>query len=459
MLKDFHPDLALFKGWFSKHKERIKEDLFQFLRFKSISTDKSFRRDMQACADWLVQYVKNHGVHAELVSTSTVPIVFAEMKPVKKEAHTLLVYGHYDVQPVDPIELWHSDPFEPVEREGQIYARGASDDKGQIFYALTAAFAWFEMKKEWPIHLKFCIEGEEESQSTGLSEALPRLKEKFQADSLLIVDFDQLQHGPCITLGARGMAALEVTLTGSSTDLHSGVLGGVAYNPNRALAELLSRLYDEKGRVQVPHFYDDIDEEDGSLYAYPYDASYFQKAFKIAAFGGEKGKTLQEANWLRPTLEINGIVGGYTGHGIKTVIPSKATAKLSMRLVPSQNPHKILKSLESFLKQNVVQGMDVQVELCGGEEAWRGDPRSKLCAALREAVEDATHQNCENILSGASIPVISSLNQALSTQVAGMGYALASDQIHAPNEHFDMHRFELGFLTFVRLIDRLKGAS
>lgn len=455
MIADSCPSLKELKSWFEKNRERIKEDLFSFLRFASISTDPAYKKDLEGCAKWLAAYAKEKGLHAELLPTSTVPIVYIEGKSEKKGAKTLLAYGHYDVQPVDPIALWESDPFEPVEKGGKIFARGACDDKGQIFYALTAALAWVDLGKPFPIGLKFCIEGEEECHSKGLTESLPHLREKLKTDALLIVDFDQLEGEPSLTLGARGVAALEVVLTGSNTDLHSGILGGIAYNPNRALAELLSQLYDGEGKIQIPGFYDEVDREDHQLYAYPYDATYFQDAFNIRAFGGQRGKSLQEANWFQPTLDINGMFGGYTGSGVKTVIPARATAKLSMRLVPSQKPEKILRALEKFLKERAPKGMEVDVILQGGEAAWRGSPNSDLALAVSKAASEATGKKCKNILSGASIPVVTHLKEALGSSVAGMGYALASDKIHAPNEHFDMERFEMGFLTFGRTIAML----
>ena len=447
------------KRWFSLHQKRIRDDYFQFLRFRSISTDPAYRKDCEACAEWLRAYLERGGLHAELIKTSGLPIVYAEDLSVGDAAETILLYGHYDVQPVDPIELWDSPPFEPTERDGSIFARGAVDDKGQIFYALLAVLCWKELHGSLPVRIKFCIEGEEECGSKGLSKALPKLHSKLRADHLLVVDFDQFDRDtPAVSLGARGLAALEVSLIGSTMDLHSGLCGGIAYNPNRAMVELLAKLWDRDGRVQVPGFYDDVlelSEREKNGYDYRADRSYYMKQFGIEVFGGETGRTLKEANWFRPTLEINGISGGYAGSGIKTVIPSSAHAKISCRLVPNQNPEKITHAVEAFLKSHAPQGMKIAIVRHPGEPAFRSNPQSKLARAISSASSEVMGVACKSTLSGGSIPVVPSLVRASGAEVVGMGYGLIDDQIHAPNEHFDMHRFELGFLTVGRAIGLL----
>ena len=451
--------IAELKRWFSLHQKQIRDDYFQFLRFRSISTDPAYRKDCEECAEWLRAYLQRGGLHAELIKTSGLPIVYAEDLSAGDASETVLLYGHYDVQPVDPVELWNSPPFEPTERDGSVFARGAVDDKGQIFYALLAVLCWKELRGSLPVRIKFCIEGEEECGSKGLSGALPKLHSKLRADHLLVVDFDQFDRDvPAVSLGARGLAALEVTLTGSNIDLHSGLCGGIAYNPNRALVELLAKLWDQDGRVQVPGFYDDVlelSEEEKNGYSYRADQSYYMQQFGIEVFGGETGRTLKEANWFRPTLEINGISGGYAGSGIKTVIPSSAHAKISCRLVSNQDPEKISRAVEAFLKSHVVHGMKITIVRHPGEPAFRGDPKSKLARAISSASSEITGASCKSTMSGGSIPVVPSLVRASGAQVVGMGYGLIDDQIHAPNEHFDMHRFELGFLTVGRAIGLL----
>jgi acetylornithine deacetylase/succinyl-diaminopimelate desuccinylase-like protein len=444
------------KKWFNKHKTRIREDYFRFLRFPSISADPAYHADCLRCAEWLIEHLKKGNLHAERIETPTLPIVYAQDLSAGANRPTVLLYGHYDVQPPDPVELWKSPPFEPAERDGSIYARGASDDKGQIFYAVCAVQCWKDLGRPLPVNIKFCIEGEEEFSSRGLSEMLPSLKTKLKADHLLVVDFNQFDPDiPAVSLGTRGLVALEVTLTGSNSDLHSGMYGGIAYNPNRALIELLARLWDAEGRVQVPGFYEGITDptaEELNTFEKRHEKDYYTRHFGIEAFGGEKGKSLHEANCFRPTLEINGIVGGYTGAGIKTVIPASSHAKITGRLVPGQDPQKITTSIAEFLKRHAVPGMKVEIKTHKGEPAFRSKADSKLAKAVAAAAEEVTGNRCRFLTSGASIPIIPDLMRSSGASATGMGYGLDGDAIHAPNEHFDMHRFEQGFLTVGRAL-------
>jgi len=451
--------LSQFKKWISQHRKQCLEDYFSFLRFKSISADPAFKKDVLSCAEWLKNYIaKTTGMKAELIKTKGYPLVFAENKEAGPKAPTLLIYGHYDVQPVDPLQLWKSDPFEPTVRDGKIFARGAVDDKGQIFFAIMAVRAWKELGLRLPINLKFCIEGEEESSSTGLSKALASLKHKMKADSLLVVDFSQFdQSSPAVSLGARGILAMEVTLTGSNSDLHSGEHGGLAYNPNKALAQLLSQLWDQNGRVQVDGFYESVKEaaKEKKFFAFRYDKKDYSKEFGVEAFGGEKGLTLAENNVFMPTLEINGISGGYTGQGFKTVIPKEAIAKISVRLVPNQDPDKVGRLVAAFLKKRVVKGMKINVAFLGGEPAFRGKVNSSLAKAVAKASEEVTGKVCKNVLCGGSIPIMAKMIRELNCDIVGTGYCLPTDNIHAPNEHFSWDRFEKGFLTVARVLELL----
>jgi acetylornithine deacetylase/succinyl-diaminopimelate desuccinylase-like protein len=442
------------KNWFDKHRSRIREGYERFLRFSSISADPAYQGDCLKCADWLVDFLQKGKLKAERIETSTLPIVYAEDLSAGPDRETLLIYGHYDVQPVDPLELWTSPPFEPTERDGSIYARGAVDDKGQIFYAILACIALKEMGHRLPVNLKFCIEGEEECHSRGLSQMLPHLKSKLKAHHLLVVDFDSFAPDiPALSLGGRGMVALEVTLKGSNSDLHSGLYGGIAYNPNRALVEILAKLWDEEGRVRVPGFYDgvlDATEEELKTFACRQDKAYYTKHCGIEAFSGEKGRSLHESNCFRPTLELNGVFGGYTGAGIKTVIPAAAHAKITCRLVPGQDPEKVALAVAKFIKTHAKKGMKVEVACDKGKSAFRGNPHSKLSNAVAKASSETTGNPCRYVITGASIPIVPELIQASGATVVGMGYGLIDDAIHAPNERFDMHRFEQGFLTVGR---------
>lgn len=441
-------------------KEEVRQDYFHFLRFQSISADPEKKSEMKRCAAWLKEYIAaKTGMATEAIETEGFPIIYAEDLRAGPAAPTVLMYGHYDVQPVDPLELWKSKPFEPSMRDGNIYARGASDDKGQIFYAITALRAWKELGREWPVNVKFCIEGEEESASFGLHQAIGGLKEKFKADALLVIDCGSLdRQTPALTLGARGMLTMEVTLTGSKTDLHSGLHGGMAYNPNKALVQLLAQLWDEKGQVAVSGFYDDVletTEEERRRFAFPYDQEKYMKECGVWAIGGEKGRDLADNNCFRPVLEINGIGGGYWGPGFKTVIPAQASAKISCRLVPNQDPQRIGRQIADFLKKHVVQGMQLKVELLDGEAAFRCSPDSHIAKAVTLASSEAMGKPCKNILCGASIPIVATLSRELGSDVVGMGYGLPSDDIHAPNEHFSWDRFEKGFLTVARTLELL----
>jgi acetylornithine deacetylase/succinyl-diaminopimelate desuccinylase-like protein len=451
--------LPFFQQWFQKNKQAIEKDYFDFLRFRSISTEPAFKKEVDRCAEWVSSYLEQSGFDSRLVETPVHPVVVAENSHAGPERPTLLIYGHYDVQPVDPIELWISDPFTPTVREGKIFARGAVDDKGQIFYAMVAMRAWKEKGEPLPINIKFCIEGEEEASSLGLSNILPKIEKSLRADHLLVVDYDAYDENvPAINLGARGMLSMDVSIQGATGDLHSGLYGGIAYNPNRALAELLAKLYDEEGRVTVEGFYEDVKaptEQERKTFPARYDRAFFTKHFGIEAFGGEKGSTIQEANLFRPVLEINGMAGGYFGPGFKTVIPAKAIAKLSCRLVPGQDPKKIAMAIRSFLEKHCPHGMKLQVDLHLASRAYRGNPDSALSRAVAAASEEVTGHSCRKVLSGASVPIVEPLVRATRAEVVGMGYGLPTDQIHAPNEHFDMRRFEKGFLTVAQAIGML----
>ncbi|MBF8262687.1 MAG: cNDP2 [Parachlamydiales bacterium] len=443
--------------WIDRHFSQIKADLFTFLRFKTISSDPSLKAEHQKCAEWLSRYLQQSGCQSEVIPTPGLPLVYAENLSAGPRSPTLLIYGHYDVQPIDPTNLWHTDPFEPVEKKSMVYARGAQDDKGQIFFAIQALRFFMETHKTLPVNLKFCIEGEEESGSTGLSKALPQLKDKLKTDDLLVVDFDIIDaQTPAINLGARGLITLEAVLRGSNIDLHSGMYGGIAYNPNRAAAELVCGLWDEQGRVAIPHFYDEVAElsmAEKALFSKG-DVKFIREA-GIEALSGEAGLSPIESCWFRPTLEINGLAGGYAGPGVKTVIPSEARIKISCRLVPNQDPFRIGQLVKEYLIRQVKKGIHISVEILHGGKAYRGQADSRLAKAVSTSYEEVMKAPCQKILSGGSIPVVSELMSALHPNVVGMGYGLASDNVHAPNEHFDLERFKMGIMTVVRTIVHL----
>ena len=446
-----------YRDWFDQNFTRIKKDYFHFLTFQSVSTDDAYRGEVLNCANFLCKYLNDGGISSQLIETTGNPIVYAEDLSAGPSAPTVLVYGHYDVQPPEPLDLWESPPFEPTERDGRIFARGASDNKGQIFYTILSLIASKALNIPLKGNIKLCIEGEEESGSIALSKALPGLKEKFKADSLLVVDFDSGPDGiPFVSLGARGVLALEVTYIGSSQDFHSGIMGGVAYNPNRALVEGLGSLWDENGRITIPGFYEGVREfTESAGKAYPFTKEFLKEEYGVEAIGGEKGKTLEESNWHLPTLEINGMIGGYTGKGGKTVIPSSASAKLTCRLVLDQDPKKIEAMLIQALKERAPKGIKVEIIKQGIAPAFRSDRNCPLAKAVDQSSSEVSGKKAAFVYSGGSIPIVAEFKEKLDVEAIGMGYALPSDQVHAPNEHFDMDRFEKGFLTVARIFQLL----
>ncbi len=448
-----------YRRWIGENRDCIRKDYFEFLAFQSISSELQYAKQVRACAKWVVLYLQSCGFGAELVETSGHPVVWGEDLSAGSDRPMLLIYGHYDVQPVDPLELWKSPPFEATERDGKVFARGAVDDKGQIFYAMCAMKMLRSLHGGLPINVKFCIEGEEESGSEGLADALPRMQKRLRADSLLVVDYDSYdEKTPAINLGARGIMTLSVSLTGSNGDLHSGIYGGIAYNPNRAMAELLASLYDCEGRVAVDGFYDGVREptaEEIRSFGRDEDILRYAKEAGIEAFGGEKGRSLSEANLLRPVLEINGIAGGYAGSGFKTVIPAKTVAKLSCRLVPGQDPDDVGHKIARFLKGRCPRGMKIDVDLNRGAAAYRANLSSRLAQAIGLASEEVMRRPCKRVLSGASVPIVGALARAAGADIVGMGYGLVTDLIHAPNEHFDFPRLERGLLTVARGLELL----
>lgn len=449
------------KEWYKTHQQEILEDFFTFLRFPSISTDPHFKEHIHKAAHWLCDYMQGIGLEAQLWETPGHPVVFGTYERAGKDRPTLLIYHHYDVQPVDPLELWTTPPFEPTIRQNQVYARGAVDNKGQCFYSLTALKACLSLAKELNVNLKFFIEGEEESGSSGTSTLLKKKQAELKADYLLVVDFDiPSKTSPGVTVGMRGLVAMEVECENSSTDLHSGTHGGIALNPNRALATLLSGMWDEKGRVQIPGFYDDVQplsKESLAKVDMAFDQELYQKKFGVHAFCPEEGYSLKESNGLRPVLEINGMSGGYTGPGFKTVIPSKAHAKISCRLVPAQDPEKVFQSIKKYFESNAPKGLKIKLTAKGGAPAYRSELNSSIVKTVNFAYEEVFGTPSQYLFCGASVPIIVELANLSQAEVAMMGVGLAEDDIHAPNEHFGLDRFELGYLTMGRILSRLSS--
>ena len=452
-------NVAQLSQWFNVNRARILEDFFTFLAFQSISTDRAYQKEIRRTAEWLESYLKSIGLEVVLWETPGHPVIFASHLQAGPSRPTLLIYNHYDVQPVDPLELWKSDPFKPEIRGDSVYARGASDNKGQCFYTITAIKAVLQMARSLNLNIKLFIEGEEEAGSNGTFHILRQKKAELKADHLLIVDAGMLDATtPAVTVGMRGLVTLEVECRNASIDLHSGIHGGIALNPNRALAQLLATLWDKEGRIAIAHFYDavqPISTEALSLLDLSFDLEQYKQTFGVKAFCPEKGYSLKESNWLRPSLEINGICGRYIGPGFKTVIPSKASAKLSCRLVSGQDPDQVCAQIERHLRLHVAQGVELKVKFHQMAKAFYTSSQCLIATIAASCCEEIFKKSCRFILCGASVPIVVDLADVSEADTIAIGLGLEGDDIHAPNEHFSLDRFERGFLMMGRILSNL----
>lgn len=441
-------------------REEALRDYFTFLKFKSVSSEKEHVHDVKACADWLVTYLKNMGFKVELWEIEGHhPTIFASFE-VSKSKPTLLIYNHYDVQPIDPLEAWNSPPFEPTERDGEIYARGAQDNKGQCFYTVQALKALLKHEGTLPVNVKLCIEGEEECGSIGLAKILKEKSKELKADFLAIVDVGiPAKNQPAVTLGARGLVTMDVEVQGTNVDLHSGSHGGLVYNPIHALVEILNSVRLPNGKVAIPSFYDDVlplTSEEKKELSFTFDENEYEKKFGCKVTGGEKEFSPLERISVRPTFEVNGISGGYSGLGFKTVIPSIASAKISCRLVPNQEPKKIAELVKQYLEKKAPPGVKVSVHIHqGGGKAVRAKLDSKVSQAFVKAYQAIFNTPCKFIFEGGSIPIVTELSKASESEVVFVGLGLSGDQIHAPNEHFGLDRFEKGFKLIIHALHEL----
>ncbi|MDX8431325.1 MAG: M20/M25/M40 family metallo-hydrolase [Candidatus Algichlamydia australiensis] len=448
-----------YSKWFKENEKQIREDFFTFLRFPSVSTEPDFKGDVRMCANWVKKYLEEMGLHASLWEGEGHPVLFAETE--HQEGYpTILLYHHYDVQPVDPLDLWESKPFSPTVRDGKVYARGACDNKGQCFYSITAVKAYLEAGGK--CNIKFLIEGEEEAGSATLRQLLKEKQKELQCDHLIIVDITIPEPGvPAVTLGMRGNIAFHVECTEANFDLHSGEHGGLAYNPNRALAELLAKLWNEKGEIAIPQFYDDLAEiskEDLAALNFTFDEERYKKEFGIRKIVEEGDFSPKMRNWLRPTVEINGMGGGYVGEGFKTIIPAKASAKISCRLPPGLKPDKVEKQVKEFLFSHIVEGIELKVDVLSKGGAGYFTPVSNpTVAPVAKAYEDVFNRPCEYAITGGSIPIAVELAEASRAEPILMGVALATDQIHAPNEYFGLDRFAQGFEVMAKALTNFEN--
>ncbi|MFN7490405.1 MAG: dipeptidase [Chryseotalea sp.] len=441
------------KEYIAQHQERFLQELFDLLRIPSVSADSKFKTDVRKAAEYVkVKLLEAGATKVELVETKGHPIVFGE-KIIDPELPTVLVYGHYDVQPADPLHLWTSPAFEPVVKDGKIYARGACDDKGQ-FYMHIKAFEIMNKQNTLPCNVKFMIEGEEEVGSDNLPIFVKEYKEKLKADIILISDTSliSLEH-PSITVGLRGLSYLEVEVTGPNRDLHSGVYGGAVANPINVLAQMIASLHDENGKVNIPGFYDAVvnptEEEREALNKAPFNLEHYKKDLDIADVKGEKGYTTIERTGIRPTLDVNGIWGGYTGEGAKTVLPSKASAKISMRLVPNQDSATITELFTKHFQAIAPSSVKVKVTPHHGGQPAVTSTTSKAYLAAEKAFEEVWGKKPIPTRDGGSIPIVSLFKKELGLETVLMGFGLDSDAIHSPNEHYGIKNFTIGIETIV----------
>lgn len=443
----------MIKEYIATNEQRFLAELFDWLRIPSISADSRNKEDVRRAALYLKEKFSAAGVDSvEICETKGHPVVYAE-KIVDKSLPTVLVYGHYDVQPADPLNLWSSPPFEPVVKDHKIYARGACDDKGQV-YMHVKAFETMAKLNALPCNVKFMVEGEEEVGSDNLGDFVKANKAKLKADVILISDtaLISLEH-PSITVGLRGLSYMEVEVTGPNRDLHSGVYGGAVANPINTLCQMIASLHDENGRVTIPGFYDKVvnltDQDRESLNKAPFDLTEYKADLDINDVKGEKGYSTIERTGTRPTLDVNGIWGGYTGEGAKTVLPSKAHAKISMRLVPNQTSAEITELFTRHFKSIAPSSVKVNVTAHHGGEPAVTQTDSKAFKAASKAFEEVWGKTPIPTRDGGSIPIVALFKKELGLDTVLMGFGLDSDAIHSPNEHYGIQNFLLGIETIV----------
>lgn len=456
--------MQAWKDYQEQNKDRFLDELLELLRIPSVSARSEHKADMVRCAEAVQERLKQAGADkVEIFETDGHPIVYGE-KNVDPSKPTVLVYGHYDVQPADPLELWNSGPFEPVIKEGKIYARGACDDKGQ-FYMHVKALETMVKTNSLATNVKFIIEGEEEVGSPNLATFIKDKKDMLKADVILISDTAMLSlDTPSIDVGVRGLSYIEVEVTGPNRDLHSGVYGGAVANPITILAKLIASLHDENNHITIPGFYDDVivasEEERAEMAKAPYDEEEYKTDLGVNELWGEKGFTTNERTGIRPTLEVNGIWGGYIGEGAKTVLPAKAFAKISTRLVPNQKTEKLTKILIEHLEKNAPPYVTVKATEHHGGDPYLTPVDSIEYRAASKAMETAFGKTPIPVRGGGSIPITSLFESVLGLKTVFLGFGLDSDNLHSPNEKFDIANFYKGIETipyFHQYFAEMKG--
>ena len=439
------------KNYIEANKERFLNELFELIRIPSISAESEHKEDMVRCANKWKEFLLAAGVDkAEVMPTDGNPVVYGE-KTIDPSKPTVLVYGHYDVMPVAPLDLWRTDPFEPVVKDGKIWARGADDDKGQSFMQ-AKAFEFMVKTNQLPCNVKFMLEGEEEIGSGSLYGFCEKNKTLLKADIILVCDTSMIARDvPSITSGLRGLCYWEVEVTGANHDLHSGIYGGAVANPINVLCKMIADLHDEDGHITIPGFYDDVlvisDEERALMAQAPFDLEKYKKELDIKEVRGEKGYSTKERTGIRPCLDVCGIWGGHTGEGSKTVLPSKAHAKISTRLVANQDYEKISKMFKDYFEAAAPDYVTVKVTPCHGGAAYVAPLDLAAYKAAEKAMETVYGKRPIPTRSGGSIPIVAGFEKILGIKSRLMGFGLGSDDIHAPNENYPLEQFFNGIET------------
>jgi len=458
-------DLALVLARLDARLDESLARLFELLRIRSISTDPAYAKDCRAAAEWLARDLASIGFSSEVRDTPGHPMVVAHHEG---EGPHALFYGHYDVQPVDPIELWESDPFQPEVKDGPhgkvIVGRGASDDKGQLMTFIEALRAYKDVHGKLPCRMTILFEGEEESGSPSLKPFLEANRDELSADFALVCDTGMWDKDtPAISAGLRGLVGEEVTVRAASRDLHSGLYGGAAANPIHILSKILADLHDAEGRVTIPGFYDGVEETPPEILKSWQElggsGEDFLRSVGLSVPSGEKGRSVLELTWARPTAEVNGITGGYTGEGFKTVIAAKASAKISFRLVHRQDPETIRSAFRSFVKERIPDDCRVSFKEHGGSPAIQLSYDSPLLNAAKKALTEEWPKPAVIIAMGGSIPVVGDFRNSLGMESLLTGFALADDRIHSPNEKYDLASFHKGQRSWARILAALGGKA
>ncbi len=442
-------------------KDRFLRELIEFLEIPSVSSVSDNDKDTARCADWVAANFKNIGMqNVEVIPTPGHPVVYADWLNAGADKPTLLIYGHYDVQPIDPIEKWDFDPFKPIIKDGKIWGRGTADDKGQVFTHIKAIEALLAINKELPCNVKFIIEGEEECGSSNLDTFIMNNAEKLKCDYVIVSDTEWFADGlPTICYGLRGICYTEVTVTGPNRDLHSGSFGGAVENPINVLSWMISQLTDKYGRITIPGIYDDVVEltqiERDAFAALPYNEKKYKADLGVELINGEAGFTTLERTWARPSLDVNGIWGGYIKEGAKTVIPSTASAKISMRLVPHQNSKEVADKLENYLKAIAPKSVKVDFKYLHGGEPVLVEMDSHPVKACAKAFEKAFGVAPVYMREGGSIAIVALFGSVLKAPTVLMGLGLPGDNIHSPNENYSIDNFYGGIKTSVYFLNEI----